>query len=583
MRRLVPLLVASAAALLPAPPAWAAACADVSDVRGTNPSLAETAQLLEAAAARHDVPPSVLKSLAWVEGYDAQSDSRWRQFRADGSPVVSADCGIGLLQVTDPARPLEEQRRLAADVAHNADQGAAVLAEKFAAYARTRPAAVPEPDRSLVENWYVPVRLFNGSTAPRSYPELAALRVALPPAHMDGPYPAYAPGQPWTLPQAALPGWAHPQNVAAAADGRWWRWDTSGTVLGTGRGSVHSWRGRPLRLDPPSPTVVGPELSNGGFSVAGRDDRWRSAAPAGLAGRALWTGSNGPDVRSNTAAWRIPAAAGRWLVEAYVPTLSADGVAVYATGPSTAAEVPLGRVDQAAHRGRWAAVGVVDHPGGELRVASGDRSPSPLGTPLAMDALRLTAVGAAATVARVTLASSSTRVTYGNRPVLSGSVTDPGGRGIGGQTVDIVAAVYGGEGSQPVATVVTASNGTFSLPVQPTAQTDYRAGAENVASPVVRVAVNTRLDITGPVADAQVASPVTVTGRLQPARAGRAVGLAYIGPGGRYAFLGQGATAADGSFEVTGRPPAGTWTFVLYTSASAGTDRGARSVRLTVA
>lgn len=82
-----------------------------------------------------------------------------------------------------------------------------------------------------------------------------------------------------------------------------------------------------------------------------------------------------------------------------------------------------------------------------------------------------------------------------------------------------------------------------------------------------------------PVRRRRHADPV---GRLRPARAGRAVGLACIGPGGSYRYLGQAPTVADGSFAVPATPPRGTWTFVVYTSASAGPDKGARSVRATV-
>ena len=50
-------------------------------------------KLLTEAAIEADIPPEVVKAIAWEE-------SDWQQFKA-GKPNVSFDGGIGIMQVTD--------------------------------------------------------------------------------------------------------------------------------------------------------------------------------------------------------------------------------------------------------------------------------------------------------------------------------------------------------------------------------------------------------------------------------------------------------------------------------------------------
>ena len=61
------------------------------------------------------------------------------------------------------------------------------------------------------------------------------------------------------------------------------------------------------------------------------------------------------------------------------------------------------------------------------------------------------------------------------------------------------------------------------------------------------------------------------------------MGLAYINAAGRYVYLGQ-SPSRGGSFTIRAgvAVPPGTYTFVVYMSPTQGTDRGVRSVRLTV-
>ena len=64
-----------------------------------------------------DIPPEVLKAIAWEE-------SDWQQFK-DGKPNVSIDGGIGIMQVTD-YDPAEEES-LKTDIEYNIKKGIEIL------------------------------------------------------------------------------------------------------------------------------------------------------------------------------------------------------------------------------------------------------------------------------------------------------------------------------------------------------------------------------------------------------------------------------------------------------------------------
>ena len=133
--------------------------------------------------------------------------------------------------------------------------------------------------------------------------------------------------------------------------------------------------------------------------------------------------------------------------------------------------------------------------------------------------------------------------------------------------------------------VTTGADGRFTLVVRPISQTSYGANTADgrATSPTVQIRVNARIDITSPAPSSATGNPVTVSGRLLPSYDARPMGLAYINAAGRYVYLGQ-SPSRGGAFTIRAgvAVPAGTYTFVVYMSPTQGTDRGVRSIRLTV-
>ena len=125
-------------------PSAEAACG-VSGVRGRDPGMAALNAEIDRAAARHQVPPFVLKSIAWHE-------SRWRQFYSDGRVVLSRSCAIGVMQVL--ASGGFSAYKLATDYRYNVDAGARVLAGKMSASSASVPGSLGPDERRVAENWY---------------------------------------------------------------------------------------------------------------------------------------------------------------------------------------------------------------------------------------------------------------------------------------------------------------------------------------------------------------------------------------------------------------------------------------------
>ena len=72
------------------------ACSQFGAVKAKqNPSYQHINCLLTEAAISADIPPEVVKAVA------TQENGSWEQFTAKGTPVVSADGGIGLMQLTN--------------------------------------------------------------------------------------------------------------------------------------------------------------------------------------------------------------------------------------------------------------------------------------------------------------------------------------------------------------------------------------------------------------------------------------------------------------------------------------------------
>ena len=171
-------------------PSAQAGCS-VSGVRGRDPGMAAINAEIDKAAARRQVPPFVLKSIAWHE-------SRWRQFYSDGRVVLSGACAVGIMQVL--ARGGFDPYKLATDYRYNIDAGAQVLAAKMTASSQNVPSSLGPDERRIAENWYRAVYRYIGSGyVAMTYADKVFASIANPPAET----------RPWVVPV----GVTNPRNV----------------------------------------------------------------------------------------------------------------------------------------------------------------------------------------------------------------------------------------------------------------------------------------------------------------------------------------------------------------------------------
>lgn len=121
------------------------------------------------------MPPTLLKAIAWVESAMVQA-SYATPFEAIGPALVSFDCGHGIMQVTsgmttplgESGRESPEQALVATHFAYNIARGAVILADKWNAAPENRPVAGTDTggDPGIAENWYFAVWSYNGFTGP---------------------------------------------------------------------------------------------------------------------------------------------------------------------------------------------------------------------------------------------------------------------------------------------------------------------------------------------------------------------------------------------------------------------------------
>jgi hypothetical protein len=162
----------------------------VSGVRGTDPGHAALSAEIDRAAARRQVPPYLLKAVAWQE-------SKWRQFDAYGRITLSPYCAIGVMQVLPRGW---DAGRLARDWKYNVDAGAQMLAAKMAESSANVPRSLGADDKRVAENWYRAVYRYNGSGGGAvRYADLVFATSGNPPSDI----------RPWFVPVAV----ANPRSV----------------------------------------------------------------------------------------------------------------------------------------------------------------------------------------------------------------------------------------------------------------------------------------------------------------------------------------------------------------------------------
>ncbi len=123
----------------------------------------EIGKKLEKWANIYNIPPVLLKSIAWME-------SGWKQYEWDtktglpliGKPLMGYDgIGIGIMQISDYDATTDEGKvkvdKLKNDIDYNIEVGCQILNQKWRAYPK-----IGNGDRNVLENWYFAVWGYNG-------------------------------------------------------------------------------------------------------------------------------------------------------------------------------------------------------------------------------------------------------------------------------------------------------------------------------------------------------------------------------------------------------------------------------------
>ncbi|CAK6471604.1 hypothetical protein BFRIG_01345 [Peribacillus frigoritolerans] len=127
-----------------------------------NPSFQHINCLLTNAALDAEIPPEVIKAVAWRESY-------WVQFIAPGKPNISSDDGIGIMQVTDIPEGYDDNEKLTYkeklkyDIAFNIEEGVKILNEKYNYLDKNILPKIQGAGRQEIENWYFPIMAYNGT------------------------------------------------------------------------------------------------------------------------------------------------------------------------------------------------------------------------------------------------------------------------------------------------------------------------------------------------------------------------------------------------------------------------------------
>ncbi|MFE4074408.1 Ig-like domain-containing protein [Peribacillus sp. YIM B13477] len=143
---------------------WASKCSPLFGVikENENPSFQHINCLLTNAALDAEIPPEVVKAVAWKE-------SDWVQFIAPNKPKISYDDGIGIMQVTDiPEEYGKEEKlkyveKLSYDITFNIEEGVKILNEKYDYFDNNTLPKIQGAGRQEIENWYFPIMAYNGT------------------------------------------------------------------------------------------------------------------------------------------------------------------------------------------------------------------------------------------------------------------------------------------------------------------------------------------------------------------------------------------------------------------------------------
>ena len=121
-------------------------------VSKVNPNYSTMNCLLTETALIYDVPPEIVKAIAEGES------GNWRHFDTNGEAIVTADNGIGIMQITNQAG--YDQERLKSDIVYNIHAGVEILDNMFK---RKDFPSINRGDRDVLEHWYFAIMAYNGT------------------------------------------------------------------------------------------------------------------------------------------------------------------------------------------------------------------------------------------------------------------------------------------------------------------------------------------------------------------------------------------------------------------------------------
>jgi hypothetical protein len=129
---------------------WPSKCEALGELKpNQNPTSAQINCLLTNAALEANIPPEVVKAVAFQE-------SGWKQYK-DGQPLESPDGGIGIMQITNQSN--YDLESLKNDIIYNIQAGIDILKSS---YDRKDLPKIKGAGPEVIESWYFPVMAYNG-------------------------------------------------------------------------------------------------------------------------------------------------------------------------------------------------------------------------------------------------------------------------------------------------------------------------------------------------------------------------------------------------------------------------------------
>lgn len=119
-------------------------------------NIAEVQKMLREVAVQKGIPAEILKAIAYVE-------TGMMQFDGNGSPIISNDGGIGIMQLTLTPSEISQYNvdveRLKKDTRYNIEQGADQLLRKWN---NSNLPQVNKHEKEKIEDWYFAIMSYNG-------------------------------------------------------------------------------------------------------------------------------------------------------------------------------------------------------------------------------------------------------------------------------------------------------------------------------------------------------------------------------------------------------------------------------------